>query len=53
MTKYWYESCVGTLYSSDMELSFDEMYCSTCGDSDTYIGEFVSEEEAVKYWREL
>lgn len=48
--KYWYESCVGTLYSSDVELSYDEMYCDSCGDSSIYIGEFATEEEAVKYW---
>lgn len=44
----WYESCTGEKFSTDRELTYAEMSCNVCGDSDIYIGEFETEEEAIK-----
>lgn len=35
---YIYESHMGDLFTSGLELSWEECYCETCGDSDKYIG---------------
>ena len=43
---YIYESHMGGLYVSEFEL--DDLYCEQCGDSDTYIGEAYTLEEASK-----
>lgn len=43
---YIYESHMGGLYANSEELSFEERYCETCGDSDSLIGEAESAEEA-------
>lgn len=46
--RYWYESCTGEVFSAISELSCEEMECGICGDSATYIGEFDTEDEAMK-----
>lgn len=35
---YIYEGHLGSLYTSDRQLSYEETYCETCGDSDWLIG---------------
>lgn len=41
-----YEGHMGWLYSSDELLDYEDLYCETCGDSDTYIGCAEAKEEA-------
>ena len=36
---YLYESHMGGLYLSEKVLSYDDLYCETCGDSDWLLGE--------------
>ena len=36
--KHLYEGHLGNLYSSDIKLELKDLYCSTCGDFDSYIG---------------
>ena len=43
---YVYENHMGGLFTSDRELSYEECYCETCGDSDWLIGEADTREEA-------
>ena len=43
--KYLYESCVGTYYSTDEAQTYEQMDCEQCGDSDTFIGTYETEEE--------
>lgn len=43
---YIYESCMGSLYTSDHEISSEERHCEQCGDSDWYIGNATTGEEA-------
>lgn len=43
---YIYENHMGGLFASDRELSYEECYCETCGDSDWLIGEADTREEA-------
>lgn len=43
---YIYESHMGGLFARSDEMSFEERYCETCGDSDSLIGEANSAEEA-------
>lgn len=43
---YIYEGHLGGLYTSDYVLDYDDLYCETCGDSDTYIGYADTREEA-------
>ena len=33
-----YEGHMGGFFTSDHQLSFDEIYCEQCGDSDDFIG---------------
>ena len=42
---YLYESHLGGLYTTEDVLSYDELYCETCGDSDWGLGEFETLEE--------
>lgn len=42
---YLYENHLGGLYTSDEKYDFDYLYCETCGDSDTYLGEFKTIKE--------
>ena len=37
---------MGSLYTSDEPLSYEELYCETCGDSDWLIGHADTREEA-------
>lgn len=52
---YWYASHLGgVIYSSKYKISDDDLYCESCGDSDTYLGRFETEEEAHKeYMRRM
>lgn len=43
---YIYENHMGGLYAEPMELSYEQLYCEECGDSDSLIGEVDSAEEA-------
>ena len=43
---YIYESCMGSLYTSDHELSYEESHCKQCGGSDWCIGNATTGEEA-------
>lgn len=43
---YIYESCMGSLYTSDHKLSYEESHCEQCGGSDWCIGYAVTGEEA-------
>lgn len=45
---YWYETCTGGIFSTEYELTHEEMYCDKCGDGSTYIGIFDTEEEAIE-----
>lgn len=48
---YLYESCTGSLYTSNEELDYYDLQCGTCGDSDSFIGEFNSKKELVRLLR--
>lgn len=54
MKSYWCMSCLGSVYDSSKTLSQSNLDCDQCGDSDTYIGYFETEGEAIKalneYW---
>jgi hypothetical protein len=43
---YIYESHLGSLYTSDRELSYEETHCEQCGDSDWLVGYAMTGEEA-------
>lgn len=43
---YIYKSHLGSLYTSDSELSLDEVYCEQCGDYDWLIGYAATRSEA-------
>lgn len=43
---YIYENCMGSLYTSDHELSYEERHCEQCGGSDWCIGSATTGEEA-------
>ena len=45
---YIYENHLGGLYTTDEELSFEELYCEVCGDSDYLLGYAETREEAKK-----
>lgn len=51
--KHWYESCVGEIYSTDEPKDIENLDCNICGDSDTYIGEFHTKEEAITELNEV
>lgn len=43
---YIYESHLGGVYARSKELSYEQLYCEQCGDSDSLIGEADTAEEA-------
>lgn len=43
---YIYEGHMGSLYTSDYELDYEDLYCEQCGDSDWLIGRAETREEA-------
>ena len=43
---YIYEGHMGSLYTSDSVLDYEDTYCETCGDSDWLIGHANTREEA-------
>ena len=49
---YIYENHLGGLFTSDRELSYEECYCETCGDSDWLIGETDTREEVLELLRD-
>ena len=46
---YLYESHLGSLYLTDYEKSFEDLYCEQCGDYDRLVGEFNSAIDALIY----
>lgn len=48
MIKYLYESCTGNWYTTNKPLKDDELYCSTCGDTHSYLGEFIINQNLEK-----
>jgi len=47
---FYYESHLyGNFFSSENELEYKDLYCEECGDSDSLIGEFESDEECQEY----
>ena len=53
MGKYVYESHMGGLYTSEESLSFDYLYCETCGDSDMPLGYCENRAEAKELIEEM
>ena len=49
---YIYENHMGGLFTSDRELSYEECYCETCGDSGWLIGEADTREEVLELLRD-
>ena len=51
---YYISHLGGNLFTSDEPLDLDDLYCETCGDYDTELGYFETEEEAqaayAAYW---
>ena len=45
---YIYKSHMGSLFTSDEPLRYEDLYCETCGDSDDLIGYAETKEEAWK-----
>jgi len=43
---YIYEGHLGSLYTFDYELDYEDLYCEECGDSDWLIGCADTREEA-------
>lgn len=43
-----YESHLGGLYTSSEEIPFEALFCETCGDYDSLIGEADTREEALE-----
>ena len=43
---YIYEGHMGSLYTSDEALDYEDLYCEQCGDSDWLIGYAETKEEA-------
>ena len=43
---YIYEGHLGSLYATDYDLDYDDLYCEECGDSDWLIGEADTKESA-------
>ena len=37
---YIYESHMGGVYCSEENLDYDDLYCETCGDGDSLLGDF-------------
>lgn len=49
---YYIDHLYGTLFSSKKELTLKDLYCDECGDYDTELGYFESEEEAMEAYAE-
>ena len=49
---YIYEGHMGSLYVSDYILDYDDLYCEECGDSDWFIGQAETKEEAWELLRD-
>ena len=43
---YIYEGHLGSLYTSDNQLDYEDLYCEECGDSDWLIGYAETREDA-------
>jgi len=43
---YYVSHLTGTMFSTPNLLTYDQRYCDTCGDTDSYLGFFNTEEEA-------
>lgn len=51
MGKHIYEGHMGNFFATNEKWDYDQLYCETCGDSDTYIGYAENAEEAWKLLR--
>lgn len=45
---YLYKNHMGGFYDSEELKSYDDLYCETCGDGDTLVGEYETNEEREK-----
>lgn len=43
-----YSSCIGSLFISENELSYEDTYCETCGDTDGWLGEIKTRKQLIK-----
>ena len=50
---YYYENHMGGWYASEIHYDYDDLYCETCGDGDSYIGYYETEEEFLEDWSEV
>lgn len=46
MGKYIYEGHMGNFFTTSKEIDYEDLYCESCGDCDTYIGYAENAEEA-------
>jgi hypothetical protein len=44
---YIYEGHIGSIYTSENQIDYDDLYCETCGDKDYLIGYADTLEEAL------
>lgn len=44
---YLYENHMGGWYTTEDELTYDELHCETCNDSDYPIGEYTTNAERI------
>ena len=42
-----YAGHMGSLYATDYKQDFDDLYCETCGDYDTFVGEAHTKKEVL------
>ena len=50
---YLYEGHLGSLYTSDCELDYEDLYCEQCGGSDICVGYADTREEAWELLKSL
>lgn len=49
---YYVSHLTGRMFSTSEVLTYDQRYCETCGDTDSYLGFFNTEEEAKAVYEE-
>lgn len=52
MEYYLYQSCMGTYYMVDHELTTEDLYCGICWDYDELVGSFKTADQLRKILRE-
>lgn len=50
MRAWVYELHMGGLRTSDTPITYEDLYCEQCGDSDWEIGEFDTLADFLRYW---